>query len=260
MDVRLDGRSALITGGSKGLGLAMAQKFASSGADVAIMARNQAGIDEAVAAIKPLSKGKVVGIACDVAKAADVKRGYDAAMAGLGKIDILINNAGQSQTGKFLELTDEVWQTDFDLKVFAAIRLARHVMPQMQERRWGRIINVLNIGAKAPAAGSAPTSVSRAAGMALTKMLSNEGAPHNILVNALHVGIIVSDQVVRAHRAAKTNVSLEEFIRERGKAVPLGRMGAAEEFANVACFLSSDAGSYVTGASINVDGGRSPVL
>jgi NAD(P)-dependent dehydrogenase (short-subunit alcohol dehydrogenase family) len=96
--------------------------------------------------------------------------------------------------------------------------------------------------------------------MALTKVLANEGAPHNVLVNGLHVGIIVSDQVVRQHRNAGTNISLEEFIRQKGAGVPLGRMGAAEEFANMACFLASDAGSYVTGTSINVDGGRSPVL
>jgi 3-oxoacyl-[acyl-carrier protein] reductase len=260
MEIRLDGKSALITGGSKGLGLAMAAKFAASGADVAILARNAGGLEEAKAVIKQTAKGKVVAVACDVSKAADVKTAFDAVMAELGKIDILINNAGQSQTGKFEELTDETWQADLDLKLFAAIRLARLVFPQMKQRRWGRIINVLNVGAKAPAAGSAPTSVSRAAGMALTKVLSNEGAPHNVLVNALHVGIIVSDQVVRQHRAAKSNLSLEEFIREKGSAVPIGRMGAAEEFANVACFLVSDAGSYVTGTSINVDGGRSPVL
>jgi 3-oxoacyl-[acyl-carrier protein] reductase len=260
MEVRLDGRSALITGGSKGLGLAMAQKFAASGADVAIVARNQGALEEAKAVIKATAKGKVVAVSCDVAKAADVQRGFDAVVAELGKVDILINNAGQSQTGKFEELTDQIWQADLDLKLFAAIRFARLAFPQMKQRRWGRIINVLNVGAKAPAAGSAPTSVSRAAGMALTKVLANEGAPHNVLVNALHVGIIVSDQVVRQHRNAASNLSLEEFIRQKGTAVPLGRMGAAEEFANMACFLVSDAGSYVTGTSINVDGGRSPVL
>jgi len=260
MEIRLDRRSALITGGSKGLGLEMAVQFAAAGADVAVLARNPEALAQAKAAIQAKTKGKVAAIACDVAKAADVKRAFDAVMAELGKVDILVNNAGQSQTGKFETLTDEVWQADLDLKLFAAIRLARLVLPQMRERRWGRIINVLNIGAKAPAAGSAPTSVSRAAGLALTKVLANEGAPHNVLVNALHVGIIVSDQVVRQHRAAGTNVSLEDFIKQKGTAVPLGRMGEAVEFANMALFLASDAGSYVTGTSINVDGGRSPVV
>jgi NAD(P)-dependent dehydrogenase (short-subunit alcohol dehydrogenase family) len=259
MELRLDGRAAVITGGSKGLGLAMGLKFAQAGGDVAILARNPEALEQAKATIKAASKGKVAAIACDVAKGDDVKRAVDQVMKELGKVDILVNNAGQSQTGKFLEITDETWQADLDLKLFAAIRLARLVMPQMQQRKWGRIINVLNVGAKAPAAASAPTSVSRAAGLALTKVLANEGAPHNVLVNALHVGIIVSDQVARQHKAAGTNVSLEDFIKEKGKAVPMGRMGEAEEFANMALFLASNGGSYVTGTSINVDGGRSPV-
>jgi 3-oxoacyl-[acyl-carrier protein] reductase len=130
----------------------------------------------------------------------------------------------------------------------------------MKERRWGRIISVLNIGAKAPGADSAPTSVSRAAQMAFTKALSMEGAPHNVLVNSLHVGVIVSDQIVRRHQREGANVSLDEMIRKAGEGVPMGRMGRAEEFANVACFLASDAASYVTGCAINVDGGRSPVV
>ncbi|MBV9862630.1 MAG: SDR family oxidoreductase [Alphaproteobacteria bacterium] len=260
MEIRLDGKSAIITGGSKGLGLAMAEKFAACGADVAVLARNPESLSEARQQIQKGARGKVSAIPCDVSKAPDIKKAYDQIVAEFGKVDILVNNAGQSQTGVFEELTDEVWQADFDLKVFAAIRLARLVLPQMKQRRWGRIINVLNIGAKAPGPRSAPTSVSRAAGLAITKVLAGEGAPHNVLVNALHVGIIVSDQIVRRHRREGANVSLDDFIKEAGKGVPLGRMGRAEEFANVAAFLASDAASYVTGTSINVDGGRSPVV
>ena len=130
----------------------------------------------------------------------------------------------------------------------------------MKERKWGRIISVLNIGAKAPGADSAPTSVSRAAQMAFTKVLSQEGAPHNVLVNSLHVGVIVSDQIVRRYNRERPNVSLDEYIAQAGRAVPMGRMGRAEEFASVATFLASEAASYVTGCAINVDGGRSPVV
>jgi len=175
-------------------------------------------------------------------------------------IDIYVNNAGQSTRGPSETLTDEQWQADLDLKLFAQIRFCRLVFPQMKERRWGRIISVLNIGAKAPGADSAPTSVSRAAQMAFTKALSQEGAPHNVLVNSLHVGVIVSDQIVRRHAREGANVSLEDFIAQAGRRVPLGRMGRAEEFANIACFLASDAASYVTGCAINVDGGSSPVV
>jgi 3-oxoacyl-[acyl-carrier protein] reductase len=260
MEIRLDGKSAVITGGSKGLGLAIAEEYARSGADVAILARDQGTLAEAKAKIQAGPHGKVAAISCDVSKAADIRRTYDQIMSEFGKIDIYVNNAGQSTRGPSEEITDEMWQADLDLKLFAQIRFCRLVFPQMKQRRWGRIISVLNIGAKAPGADSAPTSVSRAAQMAFTKALSQEGAPHNVLVNSLHVGVIVSDQIVRRHLREGANVSLQDFIAQAGRAVPLGRMGRAEEFANVACFLASDAASYVTGCAINVDGGRSPVV
>ncbi len=260
MGIRLDGRTALITGGSKGLGLAIATKFAAAGADVAILARGVEALGEAKERIGAAAGGKVAAVACDVAKAGDIRAAYDSVMGNFGKIDILVNNAGASRTGKFADISDQIWQEDLDLKLFAAIRLARLVLPQMSERRWGRIVNVLNIGAKAPRAASAPTSVSRAAGMALTKVLAGEFAPQNVLVNALLVGSIVSDQIVRRHREEGSDTPLSDYITARGAGIPVGRMGEAEEFANVALFLASDAGSYVTGTAINVDGGMSPVV
>jgi 3-oxoacyl-[acyl-carrier protein] reductase len=260
MDIRLDGKSAVITGGSKGLGLAMAERFAASGADVAILARDAATLADAQATIQKGAKGKVAAISCDVSKMAPIQAAYDQIMREFGKIDIYVNNAGQSTRGPSETITDEMWQADLDLKLFAQVRFCRLVFPQMKERKWGRIISVLNIGAKAPGADSAPTSVSRAAQMAFTKALSMEGAPHNVLVNSLHVGVIVSDQIQRRFDRERPNVSFEQFVAQAGRAVPLGRMGRAEEFANVACFLASDAASYVTGCAINVDGGRSPVV
>lgn len=258
MQIDLTGRAAIITGGSKGIGLGMATRFAASGADVAIVARGADGIKQALQSIGAQAKGRVFGAQGDVAKLDDIQRVYGQVMKQFGKVDILVNNAGTSRNGAFESITDEIWHEDFDQKLFAAIRFARLVWPQMKERRWGRIINVLNIGAKAPRAGSAPTSVTRAAGMALTKVLANEGAPHNILVNALLVGLIEADQHVQ--RAARLGVSYEDYRAKNAKEVPLGRMGRPEEFANLACLLVSDAGSYITGTAINVDGGRSPVV
>ena len=260
MDVRLDGRTALITGGSKGLGLAMATKFASSGADVAILARDAEALAAAVKTASAGARTKVKAFACDVRHAGEIDATWRQVQAEFGKVDILVNNAGTSRAAKFAELTDAVWQEDLDLKLFAAIRLCRLALPGMQERRWGRIINTLNTGAKAPRAGGAPTAVSRAAGLALTKVLSAEGAPYNVLVNALMVGLIKSDQHEQTHRRQGGNIPLEEFFRKMGERVPLGRVGEAEEFANIACFLASDAGSYITGTAINVDGGLSPVV
>ena len=175
-------------------------------------------------------------------------------------MDILINNAGTSQRGGFLEVSDALWQDDLDLKLFAAIRFCRLALPAMRDRKWGRIINVLNIGAKAPLGGSTPTSVSRAAGMALTKAMANEFAPHNVLVNAMLVGIIESDQWVRRHAAEQRNISWDEWKAEQGKAVPLGRIGKAEEFASMALLLASEQGGFISGTAINVDGGKSPVV
>lgn len=262
MDISLRGRAAVITGGSKGLGLAMARRFAASGADVAILARGQAALDAAERDIRAevpeaAAQGKVAAIACDVATAEGIQAGYDGAMAALGRIDIVVNNAGISRTGAFETVTDAVWQEDLDLKLFAAIRLTRLVWPQLRERGWGRVINVLNTHAKAPRAGSAPTAISRAAGLALTKVLAGEGAPHGILVNALLVGLIESDQWRR--RAEATGQPLEAMLAEMGRGVPLGRVGRAAEFAQAACFLASDAASYITGTAINVDGGSCPI-
>ena len=254
----LIGKSAIITGGSKGLGLATALGFAAHGANICILARDRDALATAEKQITAAGPGLVCAVACDVSTADGVRQGYDAAMLAFGRVDVVVNNAGISATGRFDSITDEVWQDDLDLKLFAAIRLSRLVWPQMRERRWGRIINVLNIGAKAPAAGSAPTSVSRAAGMALMKVLSAEGAADNILVNALLVGRIDSDQWRR--RADESGKTVEAVLAELAAKIPLGRVGRAEEFAAVALFLASDAASYITGTAINVDGGMSPVV
>jgi 3-oxoacyl-[acyl-carrier protein] reductase len=261
MQLSLEGRAALITGGSKGLGLAMGRAFAAAGGQVALVARGAEALAEAEAAVRAAAPAaRVAAIAADIATAEGCARAFAEAERALGRVDILVNNAGTSQRGPFLEIDDALWQNDLDLKLFAAIRLARLAMPKMQERRWGRIVNVLNTGAKAPPAEGAPTAVSRAAGMALTKVLANEGARHNVLVNALLVGLIGSDQHRRRHAASGTNESYESWLGKLGASLPLGRYGRAEEFAATALFLCSEQGAYITGTAINVDGGRSPVV
>jgi NAD(P)-dependent dehydrogenase (short-subunit alcohol dehydrogenase family) len=254
MQISLAGRRALITGGSKGLGLAMAKRFAESGAKVAIVARGADALEKAAAATG------AAPIVANIGTADGCDRAYAEAERALGGIDILVNNAGTSARGPFMDVSDADWQADLDLKLFAAIRLTRLVWRGMEARQWGRIINVLNTGAKAPPAGGAPTAVSRAAGLALTKVLAGEGAPKGILVNALLVGIIESDQWVRRHAADNRGLSWEQWKAEQGKGVPLGRIGKAEEFADTACFLASDNAGYIAGVAINVDGGRSPVV
>jgi NAD(P)-dependent dehydrogenase (short-subunit alcohol dehydrogenase family) len=261
MQLSVEGRAALITGGSKGLGLAMGLAFAGAGGKVALVARGAEALGKAEAEVRAAAPGAaVLGIAADVSTAEGCERAFREAEAALGQVDILVNNAGTSQRGPFAEVSDALWQADLDLKLFAAIRLCRLAMPGMRARRWGRVINVLNIGAKAPPAEGAPTAVSRAAGMALTKVLANEGAKDNVLVNALLVGIIESDQWARRHAADKRGVTWDEWKAEMGKPVPVGRLGRPEEFAGLALYLCSQVGGYVTGTAINVDGGRSPVV
>ena len=260
MEVRLDGRTAIITGASKGLGLAMAKEFAASGANVAILARNRDSLAEAQAIASEGASGKVATFSCDVSKADDISKTFEAVIKTFRQVDILINNAGISRAMPSEQITDELWQEDLDLKLFAAIRLSRLVWPGMKARKWGRIINVLNTGAKAPRANGAPTAVSRAAGMALMKVLAGEGAPHGILVNGMLVGLIDSDQHKRRHAREGSNESYDEFTAKMGAAVPLGRIGKAEEFAAMACFLCSDHAAFTTGTAINMDGGASPVV
>lgn len=260
MQLTMPGRNALITGGSLGIGRAIAVRFVESGANVAIVARRAEQLEEAKAEIQKAGTGKVVCVPADVSTAEGCQGAYDAAVAELGQIDVLVNNAGTSKRGDLDTITDEIWQNDLDLKLFAAIRLVRHAMPGMRERKWGRIINVLNTGAKAPPASGAPTAVSRAAGMALTKVMAGEGAPHNVLANAVLVGRIESDQWVQRHANEDKGRTIDDFYQEMGGIIPMGRVGTSEEFANMVCFLASDQGSYITGTAINIDGGMSPVV
>src|SRR6202521_2435915 len=209
MKISLSGRAAIVTGGSKGIGFAVATRFAASGADVAIVARTGGPLEEGVAAIRKSTQTRVIGVQADVSKAADIQRAYDEVMKAFDKVDIIVNNAGTSRAMPFDKVTDEVLYDDLELKLFAAARLIRLVAPQMKERRWGRIINVLNVGAKAPRPNSMPTSISRAAGMAMSKALSAEFAPHNVLVNAMLVGFIEADQHVQS--AKKANIPIADY-------------------------------------------------
>lgn len=260
IEMRMDGRCALITGGSKGIGYAAAANFMRAGANVAIVARRPNVLEEARQALVKEGRGKLITISADVSKADDCKRIFETAEKELGQVDVLLNNAGTHSNGPFVEASDEKWQADFDLKLFSAIRLSRAAFPGMVARKWGRIINTLNSGAKWPRFGSAPTSITRAAGMALTKVLANEGAEHNVLANAVLVGFIQTDQWVRGHAAENKGRTLDEYLAEMGQRIPMKRVGTAEEFANMILFLASDAGSYVTGTAINVDGGFCPVV
>ena len=260
MDLGLRGKVAAITGGSEGIGKAAAWRLAAEGASVVICARRRDVLEAAAEEIRAATKADVLAVPADVTKAEDVEAFISAAVDRFGRLDILVNNAGRAAAREFMDVDDADWQSDLDLKLFAAIRASRLAIPHMRRVGGGRIINLTHVGGKQPGYHSLPSAVSRAAGIALTKALSRDCAAYGILVNTVCVGTIKSAQNERARQAQSPSLSPEEFYRQRGQGIPLGRVGEAEEVADVIAFLASARASYVTGVSINVDGGTSGVV
>ncbi len=260
MDLNLKGRVAAITGGSEGIGRAAAEVLAGEGAKVAICARRLDVLKQTAEEILKQTGEEVLYVQADVTRPDDIKMFVDEVLKRFGRIDILVNNAGRGAAESFEDVSEELWQEDLNLKLLSAIRCSREVLPYMKKQKYGRIINITTIGGKQPGARSLPTTVSRAAGLALTKALSKDYARDNILVNTVCIGFVKSMQWVRRWKREGKGMSLEEYYREMGKIVPLGRVGEAEEVGNVIAFLASDKASYVTGTSINLDGGASDVL
>jgi 3-oxoacyl-[acyl-carrier protein] reductase len=257
MDLGLKGKVALVTGATQGIGKATAMLLAREGARVALVARGKDGLERCAKEIASAG-GEALALQCDVSRAEDLERAVKAVTDRWGGLDILVNNAGTSMRGPFEEVDDAMWQADLDLKLMAAVRLSRLAVPLMKARGGGRIVNVTNIGGKQPEAETMPTTVTRAAGLALTKALSKEYAAHNILVNTVCIGRIKAGQWEA--RAQEQGVPVEALYEAMSGGIPLGRVGEAEEVANVICFLVSAAASYVTGTSVNLDGGASGVL
>jgi len=259
MDLHLDGKVVLITGGTDGLGAALADRLIEEGARVGVCGRDPdrlAGTEQRLRH----AQGDVVAVRADVTRLADLERFVDAAVARWGRLDGLVNNAGKSAAGRIDQVPDEDWIADLDLKVLAAVRCTRLAVPHLAAAGGGSIINVLNVGAKAAGAASLPTTASRAAGLAVTKAASKDLGRHGIRVNAVLIGLVESGQWRR--RAEAVGQSEDELYRQMAERtdIPLGRVGRSEEFADLGAYLLSDRSSYVTGSAINLDGGTSPVL
>jgi 3-oxoacyl-[acyl-carrier protein] reductase len=252
LDLGLTGKVAIVTGGSEGLGRATAMRFAAEGCHVVICARRKDVLERAVEAIRQETGVQVLAKAADVTRPADVEAVVDATLGAHGGVDILVNNAGTSMAGPFEQMDDAAWVADIDVKLMAAIRFCRLVIPQMKKRGGGRIVNVTTVGGKVPVARALPTSVTRAAGINLTKSLANEYAPDRILVNTVCLGLVKSAQWERRAKG-----DLEGYYRDVAKRVPVGRVGEAEEFADLVAFLCSARAAYITGTAINFDGGMS---
>ena len=255
-NLELENKVAVITGASDGLGRAAAERLASEGAKVAICARRKDRIEETAREIEARTGGEVFAQAADVRKNTDVDAFIDSVVARFGGVDILLNNAGTSAAAPFEDVDDDQWQADIELKLLAAVRMCRRVIPLMRERGGGRIVNITTVGGKAPEPKRLPTSVTRAAGINLTKSLAGEYASDNILVNTICIGKVKSAQWER--RAMDGNV--DAVYADMSRNIPLGRMGESEEFADLVAFLVSARAAYITGTAINFDGGLSAVV
>lgn len=262
MDLGVAGKVAIITGGSEGIGRAAARRMSAEGARVAIVARTQADLDRTAAEISAETGNEVIGVAADMRDEATVQAMVETVVQKFGGVDILVNNAGTAIATRFENMTNELLDEDFTLKVKGAVYATRAAYPYLKQGG-GAICNTTTPGGKAARGGSQPTSMSRAAGISLTKAWAHEFAADGIRVNTICVGMFKSRQHTRrfeAKNAEDSSYTLDDHWAMLSKGVPLGRVGEAEEAGDVIAFLCSERAGFVTGTAINVDGGAAPVV
>jgi 3-oxoacyl-[acyl-carrier protein] reductase len=257
MELELGGKTAIVTGGSKGIGRATALRFVAEGASVLVCARGREALAETAALARQVEGAKVETIEADLTRPDDIRRVVARAAEAFGHIDILVNNAGSARPGDFQKITDDDWRTDFELKFFGYMRMAREVMPRMALRRSGAIVNVIGTGALRPIAGYMVGGAANAALNHFTKALADEGAKHGVRVVGVNPGPILTERLRLFTERGARGGNLNEIY---ARMTPLGRPGKPEEVADLVCFLASPRAAFIHGANITIDGGANPGL
>ena len=257
MDLGLKNRVALVAASSQGLGRAVAEELAAEGASLVLCAREPKTLAEVAATIADRSGAHVLAVPADVTVIDDIKRVVDAGVERFGRIDILVTNAGGPPAGTFEQITREQWEAALRLTLFSAIEFPRQVLPGMKERRWGRILNITSIAVKQPVDNLMLSNSLRAGLTGFARTLANEVAAEGITVNNIMPGYTRTERLddLANMMAEKQGISPAEFRGKWEKEIPMGRLGEPREFAAVAAFLVSERASYITGTSIQVDGG-----
>jgi 3-oxoacyl-[acyl-carrier protein] reductase len=253
MDLGLTGRVALVTAASKGMGKASAMGLAAEGAKIVMCARTESDLKTAAEEIRARTKAEILAIPADVTKKDDVTALVDRAVKTFGHVDILVANAGGPPRGYFEDLTDEQWQGAFDVSLLSVVRLVRGVLPSMKARRWGRILTIQSVSVKQPIPELLLSNAVRPGVAGMMKTLAGQVGKDGITVNTVCPGKIMTDRFLGGQKIS--GLSREEYLARAVEDVPVRRIGTPEEFANVIVFLASERASYVTGVSVQVDGG-----
>lgn len=257
MHTDLEGKCAIVCAASRGLGKATALALAREGASVTICGRDATALDAAAADIARAGSGRVLAIPADLSRAEDIDRLIRDSAARLGGIDVLVTNTGGPKSGPFETLSDDDWRGAIDSLLMSVVRLSRACVPHLRARGGGRIINVTSVSVKQPIDGLVLSNALRAAVTGLSRTLANELAPDGILVNCVAPGYTRTARVVELNEAAaaRAGTSPDAIQRALEEKIPLGRLGTPEEFADVVTFLASSRAGYVTGITLQVDGG-----
>jgi len=251
MDLGLNGRVAIVTGGSYGIGRAIGESLIAEGARVVLCARNADTLNDTVKSLGT----DALGVQADMTKPEDIEKLFDEALKKFGKLDILVNNAGGTHLSQFLDLPDDAWQENIDVNLFSVIRCTRRAIPLMREQKWGRVLNLSSIFGKQPGGGMIDYNATKAAVISLTKTLADELAKDNVLVNAVCPGPVHTplwDNASKMINPDDPQGMMDSFAQAN---IPLGRFGRADEIANLVTFLASERASFITGAAYDIDGG-----